>query len=568
MSRFKEIATHWRTILLTIALILAIVSINPNPWQEGVAIRHVDSNSSAEAAGITSPDASISPRSREVITAVNNIPIENVSQYYSIVESLPPNETVLVNTDRDSYLLETQYAYNVTRTGENITRNVTEQVFNATLNETQNVTNTVTEPEVLRTRLNESAGLGITVFEAPTSNIRKGLDLTGGTRVILQPTESVSEDDMDILLENIQQRLNVFGLSDVIVRSSTDLQGNQFIIVEIAGATEEEVSELISRQGQFEARINGTTVFRGGDDITYVCRSADCSGIDPRNGCQQANGRWSCGFYFQINLAPEAAERQAGVTRNLSVVSGPGGGYLSSPLELYLDGQQVDQLQISASLQGRPTTDISITGGGNGTTRQKATEAALDDMKRLQTVLITGSLPVQLDIVRVDTISPILGQQFLNNALLIGAVAILAVALVVFLRYRSFVVSAPMVVAMLSEAVLILGVAALIGWNLDLAAIAGIIIAVGTGVDDQIVIADETLGSGASARQTWKSRMKNAFFIIFAAYFTLVVAMLPLWFAGAGMLRGFAITTILGVSVGVFITRPAYAVFVEKLSQD
>jgi preprotein translocase subunit SecD len=189
-------------------------------------------------------------------------------------------------------------------------------------------------------------------------------------------------------------------------------------------------------------------------------------------------------------------------------------------------------------------------------------------MKRLQTVLITGSLPVQLDIVRVDTISPILGQQFLNNALLIGAVAILAVALVVFLRYRSFVVSAPMVVAMLSEAVLILGVAALIGWNLDLAAIAGIIIAVGTGVDDQIVIADETLGSGASARQTWKSRMKNAFFIIFAAYFTLVVAMLPLWFAGAGMLRGFAITTILGVSVGVFITRPAYAVFVEKLSQD
>jgi len=53
-----------------------------------------------------------------------------------------------------------------------------------------------------------------------------------------------------------------------------------------------------------------------------------------------------------------------------------------------------------------------------------------------------------------------------------------------------------------------------------------------------------------------------------AAYFSTVVAMLPLLFAGAGLLKGFAITSILGVTFGVFITRPAYAAVVEILVKE
>jgi preprotein translocase subunit SecD len=44
--------------------------------------------------------------------------------------------------------------------------------------------------------------------------------------------------------------------------------------------------------------------------------------------------------------------------------------------------------------------------------------------------------------------------------------------------------------------------------------------------------------------------------------------MIPLIFAGAGMLKGFALTTIIGVSVGVFITRPAYASIIEILLKE
>ncbi|MFH0867978.1 MAG: protein translocase subunit SecD, partial [Candidatus Woesearchaeota archaeon] len=129
-------------------------------------------------------------------------------------------------------------------------------------------------------------------------------------------------------------------------------------------------------------------------------------------------------------------------------------------------------------------------------------------------------------------------------------------------------IAVPMVIISISEVIILLGVAALIGWNIDLAAVAGIIIAVGTGVDHQIVITDETLRGGQRVIYNWKERIKSAFFIIMASYFTMVVALIPLIFAGAGLLKGFAITTILGASIGVFISRPVFARVIEILLKE
>ena len=60
-------------------------------------------------------------------------------------------------------------------------------------------------------------------------------------------------------------------------------------------------------------------------------------------------------------------------------------------------------------------------------------------------------------------------------------------------------------------------------------------------------------------------RIKRALFIIVGAFLTIVAAMLPLFGAGAGLLRGFALTTILGVSVGILITRPAFAEILKQI---
>lgn len=577
--RLKKIFTSVRVWILIASLILAIFAIFPNPGAEGVAIRSVEYNSSANLAGFTNPKPSINPMSREIILSINNIPIKNVSDYYNYIESLDVNRTVQIKTNKRLVKLTVfpEYEIILLNETETITFETTVEV-EKTINDTvhivkEKVNKTKTVNKTMR-RIIGPADIGLMIFDAPKSNIRKGLDLQGGTRVLLQPETKLSADNMSILVENMKERLNVYGLSDILVKEANDLppplgKGNQYILVEIAGANEQEIKDLVSKQGKFEAKIGNDVIFVGGNnDVTYVCRSADCSGIDPQYGCHDFSDGTVCRFRFVIALSPDAAQRQADKTEKLMIVTKDDSQYLNESLDLYLDDTKVDSLNIGADLRGQPSTDISISGSGTGTTREEAITNSLNSMKRLQTILITGSLPVKLDVVKTDTVSPVLGEEFTKNAIFVGLWAIITVSIIIFLRYRMISVAVTVMITMISEVVLLLGLASVIGWNLDLAAIAGIIIAAGTGVDDQIVITDEVRRDKSEAAYNWRQKLKKAFFIIFAAYFTTVVAMVPLLGAGAGLLKGFAFTTITGVSFGVFITRPAFAKIIEVFFKE
>ncbi|MEE9323226.1 MAG: hypothetical protein V3U72_01650, partial [Candidatus Aenigmarchaeota archaeon] len=235
-------------------------------------------------------------------------------------------------------------------------------------------------------------------------------------------------------------------------------------------------------------------------------------------------------------------------------------------------------------------------------------EEALKEKMNLQTILRSGALPVSLETVSVGVISPTLGRGFIISALYAAGFAAIAVVIITFLRYRKFRVTLPLVLIGFSEVVIILGISAnndwfiwgpvliinfllittawwkkyeidptawfgallipllgLLTWTIDLPAIGGIIAAIGIGVDNMIVIADETL-TGRKERKilyTIKEKIKRAFFIIFGSASTTIAAMVPLMVIGVGLVRGFAITTIVGVLVGILITRPAYAKIVE-----
>ena len=579
MGRAKQMIKNMRIIILLIFLALAIAAIYPNPYSKGVAIRAVKPDSSAMDAGIASPKPTDTPMSRERIISVNNIPINNVADFFRQTSNLKPNISVYLETNKGIYVLKTRPLIETEYLDEYENRTVTETFpvnktfVNETTGEeyvketTENRTRTE-EAQKTRSTVIGTEDLGITVYAAPKNNIRRGLDLQGGSRVLLKPEEKISDDEMDIVLDNMKERLNVYGITDVIVRKAGDLSGNQFFIVEIAGAAESEATELVSKQGKFEAKIGNDTVFSGGNDIKYVCMSSDCAGIDPMRGCGQSPDGWYCTFRFSIALSPEAAERQAQLTKNLDIAVENGEEYLTEDLALILDDVPVDSLKIGADLKGRAVTDIQISGSGTGATNEDAITNSLAEMKRLQTILVTGSLPVKLEIVKTDTISPVLGDEFTRNAIIVGLIAILAVAIIVFIRYRKLKVAIPMILTPICEVVILMGIAALIGWNLDLAAIAGIIIVVGTGVDHCIIITDETLSGETQQIFDWKKRFKKAFFIIMAAYSTTFVAMLPLMFAGAGLLKGFALTTILGASVGVFVVRPAFASAIEILLKE
>ena len=531
MAKLKKIFKDWRVLILIFFIVFSYITLNggfiPHFWDEGVTIRSVAQNSSAAQSGIPSPTPQLTPLQKERILSFNGKSLASAVEYYELEQSLAGNSTVILQTTKKRYTF------------------------------------------IIPPNNFYSNDLGLRVYDAPTSNLRKGLDLEGGTRVLLRPAEPASKEAIELTVANLRERLNVYGLSDIIVRSASDLSGNYFVQVEIAGVTEDEVKELLSKQGKFEAKISNETVFFGGEkDITYVCRSADCSGIDTNRGCGKAqDGSYACTFFFSIALSPEAAQRQADITNTLTIIGDAQGSYLSEKLFLYLDNQEVDSLNIGAELKGRATTDIQISGSGVGRTEQEAVSDALNNMKRLQTIIVTGSLPVKLEIVKFDTISPTLGKEFLYNIFFVGVLALLAVSIVVTIRYRRLKIIVLMLLALLSEIFLILGFSALFKTNLDLAAIAGIIIVIGSGVNHLIIITDGTL-VGEAAELDWKTKIKNAMSIVFGAYLVNFAGLIPLWFAGAGLLKGFALTTILGASLGVLIARPAYAAVLKLLLEE
>jgi len=209
-----------------------------------------------------------------------------------------------------------------------------------------------------------------------------------------------------------------------------------------------------------------------------------------------------------------------------------------------------------------------------GTTRLKLSgsaaskEEALQEAKKIYSVLRSGSLAVKLHVVSEEYISPTLGASFKEQAAIAGIGALIAVLLIVYFHYRRWRIAIPVASTSLFEVTIILGIAALIRWNLDLPSIAGIIAAIGTGVDQQIVITDELLGGtagGVTRRMSALKRMARAFFVILASATTTIVAMSFLLVYFVGTLKGFAFTTILGVLIGVLVTRPAYAEMAKYL---
>jgi len=368
--------------------------------------------------------------------------------------------------------------------------------------------------------------------------IQEGLDLKGGSTIQLQLEKPVDTDTMNTVTAVLDKRLNIFGVKDVKVYPS----GNQNVIVEIAGVQPDDVAKIVGSNGKFEAKINNQTALVG-SDITNV------------QPYQVTGTQWTVPFTVSV----EGAERFAEIAK----------GQAGTPVEMYLDDQLITSPVLDEGLaNGQASTDVSITGPA------ETKEDAENEAKSIQTLLKSGALPVKVEIVGVSSVSAELGDQFKNGALIAGVLALLVIAAIIIIRYRRPILVVPIMLTSLAELVLILGTAAVIQWNIDLAAIAGVLAAIGTGVDDQIIITDEVLKGFKEKKRMagLRTRINNAFFIIFAAAGTLIAAMLPLAYigfsrgaTGIGVLSGFAFTTVLGVLIGIFITRPVYAKFIEMV---
>jgi preprotein translocase subunit SecD len=212
---------------------------------------------------------------------------------------------------------------------------------------------------------------------------------------------------------------------------------------------------------------------------------------------------------------------------------------------------------------GVPGYYYSIGGPVKAVPGKSAAVVALENVKTIESVLKGGSLPVQISLGSRTTLPASLGSEFLRLSLIGIGASLVAISILMGIRYRHMKAVLPIVVISASELVILLAI--LGSFTIDLAAMAGILAAIGVGVDAQIVITDEILKKDGLKLD---DKMAHAFDIIKTNVVVAIIAMVPLLFSGLVEIIGFAISTILGSLLGFLISRPAYAVIVEKILEE
>ncbi|AKB45639.1 MULTISPECIES: preprotein translocase subunit SecD [Methanosarcina] len=354
--------------------------------------------------------------------------------------------------------------------------------------------------------------------------------------------EGVSTDTRDLTKEILSDKLNSLGIKDIPVRTV----GDKYILIDFAGIDLATAKEIAEKPGKFEIRIQTT-----GNETEHVLYGDSIVSVGVPSFHDE---QWHTPF----TLDDDGARTLQKVALETGAIDDPDSHYLM----MYLDGVEIYGAPLSYSaaekLREGPIYSWEASTGTDDAAKTEATA--------LQVHLRAGALPVNVELVGSGHVDAGLGAQFKTAALIIGLISLIGVAAVVYFKYRRPEILIPMVGTSTSEVIMILGVAALIGWQLDLASIAGVIASIGTGIDHLVIITDEVLSEGKlPPTRVFKSRITKAFTIILGAAATNIIALSPLVVMGFGTLKGFAITTIIGVLIGVVIARPVYGIVIKEL---
>ena len=372
------------------------------------------------------------------------------------------------------------------------------------------------------------------------TDLEQAFSAEGATLTTYEP--GVSRATADDIKRILEQKINTLGTKDARVNLLTPVGSNivKYVRVELAGVDINTAKSIVGKQGLFEIRIktagNQTEHVLYGNAITSV------------GNPQQDPTKMSWGVPFTLSEQGAADFREA--ANRYGAVNDPE----NHPVSMILDNVTVYSAPLSPDLAKELlTTDVTRLSASTG-----SGTAGMNQAQTLEIHLRAGALPVAVQVANFGQVSAPLGEYFKLMCLIAGLLAIITVGVVIYYRYREPSIVFPMMFINLSEVVILLGIARYIQ-QLDLASIAAIIAVVGTGIDQLVVITDEVLHEGrVPSPALYTKRLGRALAIILVAAGTVIFAMLPLALMDLSTLKGFAIITILGVLVGVGVTRPAY----------
>ena len=393
----------------------------------------------------------------------------------------------------------------------------------------------------------EGGGIKIAGFERDT--MRLGLDLQGGTRLLLQGSlPEGAEGDLDDSLEGavgvLERRVNAAGLSEAEVTR----QGVDSITIQIPGLAPDEARRLLGRTA-----------------LLQFCEEAGSLGGGAPCG---AGGQWV------QSLAVLDGESVALTGRFLRANSFIGTDPLGNPVvqfEWTGEGATLSE-QITTRLLGRQLAifldnELLSAPVVQGVIVNQGTISGLS-FERAQELVIqlnSGALPVQLAVLQEQEVDATLGEDSVQRSVLAGQIGLLIVMLFMVLYYRAPGILAS--IALLVYAVVTLAIFKLIPVTLTLSGIAAFVLSVGMAVDANILIFErmkEELRSGRAFHTALDAGFSRAWSSIRDSNITTLITCGILFALGGGialpgfgafdapLVQGFAVTLAIGVLVSMF----------------
>jgi preprotein translocase subunit SecD len=463
---------------------------------------------------------------------------------------------------------------------------------------------------------------GGVLFSDATWTPKLGLDLEGGTQIILAPQtqsgQTVSSEQLTQAVSIIRQRVDASGVTE----SQISTQGGQNIVVSIPGIPDDQTLNRIESSAQLEFRavlaasaaatasaspsatpaaplsdiptvtptnasdLNWITPALADQFANFDCTSSEATNRGqappdvPMIACEGNSAKYILG---PVEVTGEMisdstsgmAQTQSGASNGqwvVNIVFNGEGTTKFAEVTTRLNALTGNQNQFAIVLDGQvisaPTTNAAITDGQpqiSGSFTQESAKTLSDQLK-------FGALPIGFTVQSSDTISATLGGTQLINGLIAGAIGLILVVLYSLLQYRTLglVTVASLVIAGAMTYLLV----SLLSWRLDfrlsLAGVAGLIVAIGITADSFIVYFErirDGLRDGRMLQSAVQHGWMRAFRTIMASDAVNFLAAAVLYILAVGNVRGFAftlgLTTIVDLIVVIMFTHPLMTLLAE-----
>ena len=361
------------------------------------------------------------------------------------------------------------------------------------------------------------------------NKIKLGLDLRGGTYVVLQAQGKIEQDTMAKVKDIVERRVDSLGVAEPVIQ----LSGNDRLIVELAGIKDpQKAIDLIGTTAKLEFKIKN-------QDGSYGPTLLEGSAIKTANLSQGQFGQPEVAF----ELNGDGSNKFAEITRE----------NVGKQLAIMLDGKE----------QSAPVINTEISGGKGVITTNNP-----EDAKNLTNLLKSGALPVSIKILEIRTVGATLGSDSIAQTQFAGILSLIFIWGFMFFIYKIPGIVSNIVLVIYG--LLTLGSLSMIGSTLTLPGIAGFVLTLGMAVDSNVItferIKDE-LRKGRSLQDSIEYGFKNGLPAIIDGNLTTLLIAIVLFFFGTGPIKGFAVTLALGTIItlitAVFVTKIVFLIMLN-----